>query len=118
MGLGQLMGSIPSNSISLILLYYPQRTPSEVSESQPSLPLSGLEDTIPECRELCTSLRKIGQSFCDHHPGLKTRVQISPQLFDTKDMEACNMGDVDIQFLRGELENVAGSWVTSELITE
>jgi hypothetical protein len=121
-GVGRLLDSIPSNSTSLIHLYNPR--PGiyfDGSESFCSWSVAQFEDyifdleqnTMPEWRELGVSLRKIAQRFCDHHPGLKTRVRISPQLWDADSAQAIHK--VDIPFFQTELEKEVGNYVAFEL---
>ena len=120
-GFGRLMGSISSDSISLIHVFNPgPKIPSEISKSFCSWSparfgsyISELEYiTLPACREMGVSLCKIGRRFSNRHPGLKTRVRISPWLTDRK---AQAIEDLDIPFFQAEIEQVAGNWVTFEL---
>lgn len=122
-GIRELIGSIPSNSISLVHLYLPRLRVSDVSELSPSSsPLlfdahssEIKKKIIPECRGLGVSLRKIGRRFRDHHPGLKTQVRIIPWLSDTM-LQAIH--DVEIPSFQEELEQETGSWVTFGLAPE
>ena len=121
MGIGRLLSSIASNSVSLIQLHDPiPSIPFKVSASlcswSPKLfnfYISELEqDALPECRELGVSLQKIAQRFRDHHPGLKTRVRISSELTNEN---AQAIENVDIPFFQAELEKEAGDCVSFEL---
>ena len=120
-GIGRFLGSIPSNSVSLIHLHAPgPLIPFRISHDSHSWDAKAFErymyalevETIPECRELGASLRKVARRFCDHHPGLKTRVQIISYLTAT---QAEAIENVDIPFFQAELEKTVGDYVNFEL---
>ena len=120
---GRLLRSIPSDSISLIHLYDPRpSTPFRSLEKLRNSSVALFEDyvseleqiVIPECRNLGVSLKVIARRFCDHHPGLKTRVRIYIEFTDWG-MDARPIEYVDIPLLKAELEKEVGDDVTFEL---
>ena len=84
----QFLGSIPSNSVSLIHLDPLEPgtpTPYSVSWPWPSFEsferyLNDYEEELAEFTHLGVSIRNIAQRFSDHHPGLKTRVRVTLDL--------------------------------------
>ena len=120
---GRLLGSIPSNSVSLIHLHNPcMGSPFGTPEYLRSLSVARFEDyilnleqrVIPECRDLGGSLKKIARRFRDRHPGLKTRVQIHVELTGWG-VDARTTETVDIPLLKAELKKEVGDGVTFEL---
>ena len=91
--LGRFLGSVSSNSVTLIRLRF-------------------LDDTDPELAMLGVSMRKISQRFSDHNRGLKTRVQVVHQLTEQEAQAIDNNGE--IPFFMTKLEEELGTHATLE----
>ena len=120
-GVGRLLGSISSDSVSLVHLY--NSRPRSVFGSSEDIRrfsvalfekhISHLEQVvIPECRNLGVSLKKISRRFRDHHPSLKTRVRVYLEFLVAN---AQPIETVDISLFEAELVKEVGDYVTFEL---
>jgi hypothetical protein len=118
--IGRILGSIPSNSVSLIRLRDPEGASSTTYNGcwehslrvcQTCLDKLGQFET--EYARLGVSIRKIAQRFSDHHRGLKTRVQV---LYQPMGKEAQGIDNGEIPYFMTRLEEGLGAHVTLELI--
>ena len=119
--IGQILGSIPSSSVSLIRLCDPQGITGTTYNSCWGHPLrvfqhyrDGLDQLETEYAKLGVSIRKIAQGFSDHHHGLKTRVQV---IYQPTEQEAQAINNGEIPFFMTTLEEELGVHVTLELTT-
>jgi hypothetical protein len=91
--LGRFLGSVSSNSVTLIRLSF-------------------LDDTDPGLAMLGVSMRKISQRFSDHNRGLKTRVQVVHRLTEQEAQAIDSNGE--IPFFMAKLEEELGTHATLE----
>jgi len=118
--IGEVLGSIPSNSVTLVRLCEPDGIVGTTynrcwghSLSYFEACRNGLERFwIPEYERLGVSIRKIAQRFSEHHCGLKTRVQV---VYQPMEMEAQAIDNGEIPFFISKLEEELGTHVTLEL---
>lgn len=118
--IGRTLGSIPSNSVSLIHLHHPPGIAGTTYNScwghSPrffEVRRRNLEQSeIPEYERLGVSVRKIAQRFSDHHRGRKTRVRAVYRPTETK-ARAIDSGE--IPFFMTKLEEELGAHVILEL---
>jgi hypothetical protein len=123
-GIAQFLGSIPSNSVSLIRLGSPiqlARAPITYSDSWPwesfeeferyllSLEVDGV---LVEFMHLGVSIRKIAQRFSDHHPESKTRVQAT---LDLTELQIRAVENGEIPLFKAKLEEELGRYVNLEM---
>ena len=119
--IGWLLGSIPSNSVTLIRLRHPEGTSTGTTYNScwgysPYHFESFLDDLvrfrIPEYERLGVSIRKIARRFSECHRGLKTRVQV---IYPPSKKEAQAIANGEIPFFMAKLEQELGTLVTLEL---
>ncbi len=122
----RLLGSIPSNSISLIHLHNPGRlgrAPTTYTNSWPWTTswefehyISSLtEKRLAEFVHLGVTIRKMARRFSDHHPGSKTRVRATLSL-SPAEIQAVENGETPLYKMR--LEEELRDFVDLELILQ
>ena len=99
-GITQLLGSIPSSSVSLIRVSNPLR-------------IGGAPMTYSNSWPWKVSIRKIAQRYSDRHSGLKTRVRATLDLSESE-IQAVENGEKP--FYKTRLEEELGDHVDLELI--
>ena len=124
-GTARFLGSIPSDSVSIIHLGNPLRwgtAPTTYDDSWPwesfedfRLYLLDLEayDVLAELTHLGASIRKVAQRFSDRHPGSKTRVRATLDLTESEIKAVENGG---IPLFKTKLEEELGNFADVELI--
>ena len=118
--IGWALGSIPSNSVTLIRLRDPEGVIGTTYNSCWGYPLEIFErwleplesEKIPEYERLGVSIREMAQRFSKHNCGLKTRVQVV-YLPSWEEAQAIDNGE--IPFFMTKLEEELGAYVTLEL---
>ena len=118
--IGLVLGSIASNSVSLIRLYYLEGVQGTTykrcwGHSLQDLPIELSERERSEMLEYTTlgvSIRKIAQRFSNHHRGSKTRVQVN---YYPSEQEAQAIDDGEIPFSMAKLEEELGTHVILEM---
>lgn len=126
-GTAQLLGSIPSSSVSLIHVDNPLQlggAPTTYSDSWPWESLGEFEhylsilndDILMELMEFTymgVSIRGIAQRFSDRHPGLKTRVRATLPLTESE-VRAVESGEVPLY--KARVEEELGNYVDLEIV--
>ena len=121
-GTAGCLDSIPSSSVSLIHIYNPYGigdSPMTYSDSWPWESFEEFEyrhsydDRLVEFTHLGVSIRKIGQRYSDHHPGLKTRVRGT---LDLRQSEVQAVENGETPFYKARLEEELKDHVDFELI--
>jgi len=122
-GLAQLLGLIPSSSVSLVRVTNPSRWGYAPSTYSGSWPWESLEElyqrayvgssTRAELVHLGVSVREIARRFSDRHPGSKTRVEASLNLWES---EVRAVEDGETPWYKERFEEELGNHVDLELI--
>ena len=122
----RFLGSISSDSVSLIHINNPIRwgnAPTTYNDSWPwksfeefERRLSQLhENELAEFTHLGVSIRKIARRYSQNHPGSKTRVRATT---DLKESEIHAVENGELPFFKTSLEEELGNYVNLELILE
>jgi len=124
-GITRFMGSIPSNSISLINLANPFSLGHAPMAYDNSWPWKSFEEfegylsylekhrVLTEFMHMGASIRKIAQRFSDHHPGSKTRLRARLGLYRYE--EAREVFNGRVPFFKASLEKELGGYVDLKL---